>query len=407
LKLSEIISLDLMQKIQDLFAEATGLAAVTVDFQGVPILEYSSFSQFCTKLREDNFYNYFCRQSDAHSGLEAVRSGSLFIHKCHAGLIDFSVPIIVDGEYVANFMCGQVIADDGERLENRLLEHSDNLFTDRPELRDLYDKIPVMPVCRVRATANLLQTIVDFIVRQFLLERRNTVLLEGQSLQTELKRKCEELEIRLLHSQIPAHFLFNALNTAGRQAHLEGAQKTEDVIYTLADMFRHYMQSPEPMIPIERELQNVRNYLFIQKARFGDQISFDIDVTPEVSACVTPAMSLQVLVENSMLHGLEKKNDLGYVKVRGSRQENRIRIEVEDNGVGTEKDRISLMNDMDRLEKSLPKFHGSGIYNLYKRMKYFWGDDFQLRFLENPGGGMLVRVEMPARLSLEPAAPRW
>jgi ligand-binding sensor protein len=396
LKLFEIVSLDLLQEIQDCFASATGFAAVTVDFQGKPLLGYSNFSSFCLKLREDEFYRSYCCQSDAHSGLEAVRKGSLCIHRCHAGLIDFAVPILVEGEYVASVMCGQVKADDETALETRLLERSGSIFTDRPELRALHDEIHVLPVRRIREAANLLRRIVNFIVEQFYAQRGNVRLLEERKRQEELARQRDEMEMMLLHARSSPHFLFNALNAAGRQAHMEGARKAEDIIYALADMCRYSMRNDEPCVTVGQELQNVKNYMFIQKARFGDLFSFAFDVPSEIHGCVVPSMSLQSLAENSMRHGLEKKNGLGRVDLRGFKQGGAVCFEVSDNGAGLPKDRLALLNGMAG-GGSGADFSGGGIDSLCRRLRYFWGSAFELRFSENPDGGVTARLELAAR----------
>jgi ligand-binding sensor protein len=108
MKLEEIINLESLQKLQDYFAEATGLAAITVDYQGNPLLRYSSFSTFCSVMRKDPDFYKKCIRSDAYASLEAVRNGTPCIHRCHAGLIDFAIPVTVNGEYVASMMCGQI-----------------------------------------------------------------------------------------------------------------------------------------------------------------------------------------------------------------------------------------------------------------------------------------------------------
>jgi ligand-binding sensor protein len=112
MKLEEIIDLESLQKLQDYFAEATGFAAITVDYQGNPLLKYSSFSPFCEKMRKKPDFYKKCIRSDAYVSLEAVRNGVSCIHRCHAGLIDFAIPIIVNGEYLASMMGGQVKTDD-------------------------------------------------------------------------------------------------------------------------------------------------------------------------------------------------------------------------------------------------------------------------------------------------------
>jgi ligand-binding sensor protein len=397
--LSDVISYEELQEIQDCFAEATGFAAITVDFQGKPILKYSSFSNFCAKLREDGVYNDKCRQSDAHAGLEAVRNGSLCIHRCHGGLIDFAVPIIVDGEYLATFMCGQVKSNDFGDVETRLIQPDDEIFKKRPALIELYEEIPVLSASRIRATVHLLETTVNTIVERFNLRRGNSVLRGDLLKQAELVKMKDELEIKLLHSDVRPHFIFNALNTAGRQARLEGAQKTEDLIYSLADMCRYSMKNSSPLVTVEQEIQNIRNYIFIQKIRFGEQLTFDLEIAPEIYGCKIPSMSVQILTENSMRHGIEKKNDLGHIKITGGKRDGRLFFEIEDDGAGLEHDLMTRLNDADGIVNSSHTPPGSGIRNLYKRLRYFFGDDFKVLFAKNARNGVTVSIDLPARYS--------
>lgn len=399
MKLSDVISTEELQEIQDCFARATGFAAITVDFQGRPLLKYSSFSNFCAKLREDGAYNDRCRQSDAHAGLEAVRSGTLCIHRCHGGLIDFAVPIIADGEYLATFMCGQVKSNDFEDVEKRLIQPDAEIFKKHPALIKLYDEIPTLPAERIKATARLLEITVNAIVEQSNLRRKNSLFLEERHRNADLERTRDDLEIRLLHSDVRPHFVFNALNTAGRQARLESAQKTEDLIYSIADMCRYSMKNSGPLVTVEQELQNLRNYFFIQKIRFGELLAFDVETEPEICNCVIPAMSLQVFAENSMRHGLERKNDLGYVKITGEKRSGRMSFEIADNGAGIEEGLMARLNDAESIVNA-PRAHpGTGIYNLYKRFRYFFKDDFKVTFSENPQNGVIVRIDLPARHS--------
>ena len=100
--------MNILQKIQDAFAESTGFAAITVDFRGKPITEYSNFSPFCKLVRNHPQFVEICYKCDAFGGLEAARKGTSHIYRCHAGLVDFAVPIMVKGQYLGSMMVGQV-----------------------------------------------------------------------------------------------------------------------------------------------------------------------------------------------------------------------------------------------------------------------------------------------------------
>lgn len=397
MKLGEIIDLNALQEIQDCFAKATGFGAITADYQGKPLLEYSCFSPFCQKLRKDRYCNALCRQSDAHGSLEAARRNSVCIYRCYAGLVDFAIPIIVDGEYIASMLCGQVLVENSEDVTLELMPPINNPFLDDPELAQLYTQIPVLPFNRIEETAKLMHLTLNYIVEQYLLNKKNVKLLLEHQERIELEKQYKDLEVKFYHSQINPHFLFNALNVAGRQAYIEGAEKTQEIIYALADMYRHSLNNIDMFITVEKELLNLKNYMFVQQVRFGEQLQIHIDIPDSMRQYILPAMSLQTLVENAVRHGLEPKEDLGTVLIRGHMENGRLNFEVSDTGRGITDAYLQILNDKDYIKNLPPKMMGTGIYNMKKRLQYFFPENFSLRFSSKPGQGTTVLLELPAK----------
>lgn len=401
MKLGDIINLDSFQDIQDTFSKATGLAAIAVNYQGEPLIRYSSFTKFCTKLRENPRYSERCRQSDAHSSLESARAGRVCIHRCHAGLVDFAIPIIVEGEYVASMLCGQAKVDSYEDklINTDLIKLSEGIFSDEPELKELYDEIPVLPFNRIVEAANLMYLTLKYTVEQYTTNKKTLALLDEQKKKIELEKQYNDLEVKLHHSQVTPHFLFNALNAAGRQAYLEGAQKTQDIIYALADMYRYSMNYSGLLISVEQELQNLKNYVFIQKIRFGYMLKVTIDIDENIMEYMVPAMGLQIFVENSMRHGLEKKEELGTIEIHGRKEGDMIRFVIEDNGSGMDNDRVLVFNDPHFVNNPAPKTIGVGIYNVHKRLQYFFPDEYTIHFSQVSEGGVRVEISIPAKVT--------
>ena len=110
IKLRDVMDIDLLQRFQDNFAESMDIASVTVDMDGEPLTKPSSYTSFCidythsTKTGDDR-----CALSHKKGGEEAARTGRPYIYKCHAGLIDFAAPIIVDGKQIATILGGQIL----------------------------------------------------------------------------------------------------------------------------------------------------------------------------------------------------------------------------------------------------------------------------------------------------------
>jgi len=168
----QIFNPEKFQKIQDDISIASELAIITVDYKGVPITAHSNCSEFCRKMRSSE-YGVFCEKCDSHGGLEAARIGKPFIYLCHAGLVDFAIPIMVDGLYLGALMAGQVLLDkeNSENQPERILQGvgSPHEFPENPDFTHSYELLPVMRLEKIVALANMLSHISGYCVEQAIL----------------------------------------------------------------------------------------------------------------------------------------------------------------------------------------------------------------------------------------------
>lgn len=151
---------ELINKIAQDFAQATSLAVVVVNIHGDEISELFNFTSFCQMMRRHPQLSTRCRMSDRCGGLEASKSDQPCIYRCHAGLTDFSIPLVIAGHLVDFVLCGQV------RLRNDDVDLVDILNVDDcwqadPELLNEFRKVPEMDYSRVMASADLLKLIVE------------------------------------------------------------------------------------------------------------------------------------------------------------------------------------------------------------------------------------------------------
>ena len=151
---------ELINKIAQDFAQATSLAVVVVNIHGDEISELFNFTSFCQMMRRHPQLSTRCRMSDRCGGLEASKSDQPCIYRCHAGLTDFSIPLVIAGHLVGFVLCGQV------RLRNDDVDLVDILNVDDcwqadPELLNEFRKVPEMDYSRVMASADLLKLIVE------------------------------------------------------------------------------------------------------------------------------------------------------------------------------------------------------------------------------------------------------
>ncbi|MBS4534532.1 PocR ligand-binding domain-containing protein [Clostridium sp. D2Q-14] len=108
-KIQDVMDVNFLQKIQDDFAIAVGVASVTVDLEGNPITNPSNFTEFCEIVHSTEIGCERCSVCDKEGGEEALRTGKPVIHECHAGLVDFAAPIILEGKLIGTILGGQVI----------------------------------------------------------------------------------------------------------------------------------------------------------------------------------------------------------------------------------------------------------------------------------------------------------
>jgi len=396
--MANIVKIDILQDIQDKFADATGLAAVIVDVEGVPITKPSNFTDFCKIIRASERGRKRCMLSDAHGGMKAKEVGGPYIYHCHSGLIDLAAPITVKGQFIGTILCGQVVL--AEELKTRNVEEmitcrTRDLEVDTKKLMRCFKKIEVSPKNRAHAAAELLSIVANYIVEMGTANIFQRELIEEIKARRELEQLLRNAELKALQSQINPHFLFNTLNTIARLAFLENAPQTEEVAYALSDLLRYSLRNIEEIVPLEKELECVKKYLLIQKVRFEDRIKIRLDVEEEIMKTPIPLLTIQPIVENAIVHGLELKKRGGELRINGVLDENRVVIEVIDNGVGIPREK--LINLLKKGKKTPESGHttGLGLMNVNKRLQHYFGPEFGLSVDSQVGKGTTVKITVP------------
>ncbi|WP_342324630.1 regulatory protein PocR [Kosakonia sp. BYX6] len=175
---------ELINKIAQDFAQATGLAVVVVNIHGEEISELFNFTPFCQRMRQHPQHSIRCRMSDRCGGFEASKSNQPCIYRCHAGLTDFSIPLVIAGHLVGFVLCGQVRLRDKDGVELVDILNIDDRWQADPTLVDAFHCVPEMDYSRVIASADLLQLIVENCLKKQL----NFVVIKDQQQQSDSAR---------------------------------------------------------------------------------------------------------------------------------------------------------------------------------------------------------------------------
>lgn len=178
LTLKELIDPQVLQKIQDGFAEVTGMAALTADADGVPVTEGSNFTDFCSKLtRQSGKGCKRCEQCDKNGGLETRRTGKATSYFCHAGLVDFAAPIMLDGDFIGSFIGGQVLTEEPDEEHFRSI--AEELDIDPDEFIGALRKVSIVPKEKVQKAAEFLHTLAQ-VLSSLAYTSFNTVQMNSQ-----------------------------------------------------------------------------------------------------------------------------------------------------------------------------------------------------------------------------------
>ncbi|PIC63224.1 histidine kinase [Sporosarcina sp. P13] len=398
--LREFVNIDQLQKLQEQFAEAMGVAVLICDAQGNPMTEPSQFTAFCKYIRSCSEGLNRCILSDDKVGKLAANSNYPVIHRCHTGLVDFAAPIILRDEYLGSILCGQVLLEEEELHELPKIELSiAELPLDQGKLQNLYNKVERKNKSRVQSIAELLFITANYIVKlgdAYLtaqeLSIKNEKLLTELKHRSALEQQLKDTQLKVLQAQVNPHFLFNTLNTISRLAYVENAIQTEQVTQSLGKILRYSLRNMEQLISIEEEVEQLQQYLLIQKTRYRDQIHVIMNISEDSKHFKIPIFTLQPIIENSIVHGFETSGKPITITVESFIEDSKVIINIKDTGIGIGNEDKST----DHLSTGAGHTTRIGLDNVDKRIKHYYGQQWGINKLEQlPEVGTLVQLSMP------------
>lgn len=201
---------------------------------------------------------------------------------------------------------------------------------------------------------------------------------------SEFERQAIDARLHLLQAQVAPHFLFNTL--ANVQALVDaGSPQAAAVLRSLVAYLRAAVpRINEPVTTIGQELQLVQAYLELMHMRMPDRLRFTVHAEPSTLSLRCPPMTILTLVENSVRHGIDPSEVGGTIEIRVERRHDRCLVSVIDSGVGLRLATRGL---------------GTGLATLRERLKLVFGDEAELRVMEQPTQGVRAELELPARES--------
>jgi two-component system, LytTR family, sensor kinase len=410
-KIEEIIDLQFLQDALDKFFDATKYVRIGLkNPEGQTLLKAyrpgPEVSPFCRLVRSSPEGLRMCAESDRDGVSLARETGGYCVYRCKAGLTDFAIPLHCDDTFVGALMSGQILlAPLTPEQEADVLARCAHLPVREEDLRESLRDINVISLESLEPILRLVALFGQNIIDRELNERRKTELYEERLRIAQEKQRAAELESALsmarfetLQAQINPHFLFNALNTVARLSILENAPKSEHMAYALSRLLRYSLSKIDQFVPLTEEIQQVATYLEIQKIRFQERLEYEIDCPASVARCLVPCMTLQPLVENALIHGLEPKLTSGKVSVKARRRGGIAHLEISDNGVGMPPHILEAIRQTTGDRTPHAQGAGIGLANVRQRLKHHYGDRMRFEITSEVDKGTLIQVQLPVSL---------
>lgn len=213
----------------------------------------------------------------------------------------------------------------------------------------------------------------------------------------------QQAELLALHSQINPHFLFNALESIRMHSILRGETETAEMVEKLAVIERNNADWNEDRTTVEHEMDFVRAYLGLQQYRFGDRLSYDIEVDDKCKNSYIPRLTIVTFVENACIHGIEAKSSPGWIFVRVYYKDEDMIIEIEDTGGGlSDEETEALLEKMRNASiEDLKQSGRIGMVNACLRLRMATEDRVEFMVESEKGVGTTVTVIIPKGCTYE------
>jgi two-component system LytT family sensor kinase len=189
----------------------------------------------------------------------------------------------------------------------------------------------------------------------------------------------------MLRYQLNPHFLFNTLNAISALVKVQESTKAHEMIIQLSKFLRYSLDNdPVHKVSLNQEIEATRQYLNIERTRFGSRLKLHFDVPLHCSSIDVPSLILQPLVENAIKYGIAPSETGGRISIIASTEDSYLLIKVIDTGPGINGSKIPI------------KSAGIGLTNTDERLKQFYNDDYELRLENTSDGGLCVTLKLPA-----------
>jgi two-component system sensor histidine kinase YesM len=229
-------------------------------------------------------------------------------------------------------------------------------------------------------------------------ESYNDMVVHNNKLIAELiekEKSVQKAELRTLQEQIKPHFLYNSLETISYMALQSNAPKVHDALETLGSFYRNFLSKGSRDIPLRNEILIVKDYLALQKLRYGNVFDDQYEVEESVLDIMIPKLILQPLVENSLYHGVRLKGEKGVIRISAFGRGENVHIAVYDSGVGMTQEQINEILKSDIKDENA--LSGFGLKGTIERIRYYYNYCAIINIRSEQGEYTEIEIIVPAK----------
>ncbi|WP_342044167.1 sensor histidine kinase [Bacillus sp. OTU530] len=226
----------------------------------------------------------------------------------------------------------------------------------------------------------------------------NLRTLMGKNMEIlEKERLVKELELKALQSQINPHFLFNTLNVISKLAYIEGAEQTSDLTVSTSNLLRYNLRKLDEPVTLRDEIKHAEEYFAIQKARFRDRVQFRLDINESCLEQAIPCLTLQPLLENAFVHGIEGMEAGAIIELSVKEIDNFVFVSIFDNGAGMTKETKEALLTASTVFPTKRRSTGLGTTNVFKRLRLFYEKEEIVDIISKQDEGTSIILKLPIK----------
>lgn len=223
-------------------------------------------------------------------------------------------------------------------------------------------------------------------------------IYEEQAQKQMAEYRTLQFEYKALQAQINPHFLYNTLESIQSLAILKDEKEIGRMIFLLGSLFQDTVRNTSDFVTLDEEIAYIRKYLELEQMVYDDKLAVHYDLDESLLERKVPKFILQPIVENAILHGIEKKPGKGLIEIRCQEEDGTIVLEVKDTGIGISPERVDKLMQTDGEEAAPTRV---GVRSVHKRVRILYGTDYGLTIASEPGHGTTIRIILPVRESEE------